>query len=107
MLLTNTDRWGDNTHARRAADLTLFGREEIGVALTGNPAVAFALIARRLLPNPTTTSRGIEANGERSGFRPQPCPVGVRQSRVIWGEAGRSRPFSGFEFGQGLSIPGL
>lgn len=52
------------------APLTLFEREEIGVALTGNPAVAWAVIARRLLRHPTTISREIEANGRRRGYRP-------------------------------------
>jgi len=52
------------------APLTLFEREEIGLALLENRAVAWAVIARRIHRHPTTISREIEANGGRRGYRP-------------------------------------
>lgn len=52
------------------APLTLFEREEIGLALTANPAVAWAVIVRRIHRHPTTISREIEVNGGRSAYRP-------------------------------------
>lgn len=52
------------------APLTLFEREEIGVALINDPTVPWAVIARGLLRHPTTISREIEANGGRRGYRP-------------------------------------
>lgn len=52
------------------APLTLFEREEIGLALLDDCTVAWAVIARRIHRHPTTVSREIEANGGRSAYRP-------------------------------------
>lgn len=52
------------------APLTLFEREEIGLALTSNPGAAWAVIARRIYRHPTTVSREIKANGGRRAYRP-------------------------------------
>ncbi len=51
------------------APLTLFEREEIGLALLDDRAVAWAVIARRIRRHPTTVSREIEANGGRRAYR--------------------------------------
>ncbi len=52
------------------APLTLSEREEIGLALIGDPAVAWAAIARRIHRHPTTVSREVGGNGGRSRYRP-------------------------------------
>jgi len=52
------------------APLTLFEREEIGLALTDDRAVAWAVIARRIRRHPSTVSREFEANGGRGAYRP-------------------------------------
>lgn len=52
------------------APLTLFEREEIGLALLENRSVAWAVIARRIDRHPSTISREIEVNGGRSAYRP-------------------------------------
>jgi len=67
--LTNPDRWRQH-HARRAAELTLFEREESASPLASNPHAAWAVIARRIYRHPTTISRKSEANGDRRAYRP-------------------------------------
>jgi len=65
--LTNpTD--GDNTMP--GAPLTLFEREEIGLALLDDRAVAWAVIARRIRRHPTTRAPRDRANGGCSAYRP-------------------------------------
>jgi len=52
------------------APLSLPEREEIAHALTLNPAVSWAHIARRVGRQPTTIARDVVANGGRSRYRP-------------------------------------
>lgn len=52
------------------APLSLSEREEISVALIGDPALPWAEIARRLDRHPTTISREVEGNGGRICYRP-------------------------------------
>jgi len=52
------------------APLSLPEREEISLALTMNPTVSWAHLARRLGRHPTTISRDVIANGGRGGYRP-------------------------------------
>ncbi len=52
------------------APLTLSEREEIGLALIDDRAVAWAVIARRIHRHPTTVSREVGGNGGRSRYRP-------------------------------------
>ena len=50
--------------------LSLYEREEIGVALIEDPLVAWAVIGRRVRRHPTTIAREVNARGGRRGYRP-------------------------------------
>ena len=50
--------------------LSLPEREEIGLALTEDRCVAWAVIAERVARHPTTISREVAANGGRGHYRP-------------------------------------
>lgn len=67
------------------APLSLPEREEIFLALTENPNVAWAQIARRVEHHPTTVAREVNANGGRARYRPAAaqgrCDTQRRRSR--------------------------
>jgi IS30 family transposase len=50
--------------------LTLHERDEISIALVTNPDESWAVIGRLINRHPTTVSREVKANGDRSHYRP-------------------------------------
>jgi IS30 family transposase len=66
------------------APLSLPEREEIALALTEDPAMAWAVIGRRVSRHPTTISREVTGHGGRARYRP------VTAQRA--GERSRCRP---------------
>jgi IS30 family transposase len=50
--------------------LTLHERDEISIALVTNPDESWAEIGRLINRHPTTVSREVKANGDRSHYRP-------------------------------------